>query len=257
MRAGWTPPGPPTGFPRIPGNEFAGVIDVLGEGVTGFTEGQHVLGFTVGSGHAEYVVVETGQVAPRPAALPWEVAGALSAAHTADSALRELAVGAGEVLLVHAAAGGVGSAAVQLGVRGGATVIGTAREDNHDYLRSLGALPVAYGPGLLDRVRELAPAGVDAALDGAGGDALEVSLLLVQDRDRILTLTEHRRAQELGIRVVRTGHTAARRAELAELVARGELAVHIRRTYPLAQAADAHRDVESGHGRGRVVLTTE
>lgn len=139
----------------------------------------------------------------------------------------------------------------------GATVIGTAREANHDYLRSLGAIPVGYGDGLLERVRAAAPDGVDAALDGAGGDALTVSLALIADRDRILTLVEHGRAQELGIRVTPNLRSAARLAELAGLHAEGKLRIHVRRTFPLARAADAHRDVETGHGRGKVVITVE
>lgn len=149
----------------------------------------------------------------------------------------------------------MGTVAVQLAVGWGATVIGTAREANHEYLRSLGAIPVAYGEGLADRVRAAAPDGVDAALDGAGGDALEVSLALVADRDRILTLAEHGRAAELGIRVTPNLRSAARLAELADLYARGNLRIHVRDTFPLKRAADAHHEVETGHGRGKVVLT--
>lgn len=149
--------------------------------------------------------------------MSWVEAGGFSAgAQTAHIALAELGqVGAGDTLLIHGAAGAVGTMAVQLAVQGGATVIGTAAEANHDYLRSLGAIPVAYGEGLLDRVRSLAPEGVDAALDGAGGDALTVSLALVPDRDRILTLVEHARAAGLGIRVTPNLRSASRLAELA------------------------------------------
>jgi NADPH:quinone reductase-like Zn-dependent oxidoreductase len=145
--------------------------------------------------------------------------------------------------------------AVQLAVLAGATVIGTAAPANHDYLRSLGAIPVAYGDGLLDRVRVLAPDGIDAALDAAGADALTVSLAVVRDRDRILTLVEHERAADLGIRVTPNLRSAARLAELTGLHAEGRLRMHVRATYPLERAADAHRDVETRHGRGKVVLT--
>jgi NADPH:quinone reductase-like Zn-dependent oxidoreductase len=139
----------------------------------------------------------------------------------------------------------------------GATVIGTAGESNHDYLRSLGAIPVAYGDGLLDRVRAVAPDGVDAALDGAGGDALTVSLAMVAHRDRILTLVEHDRAQELGIRVTPGLRSADRLAELADLHTQEKLRIHVRKTFSLDRAADAHREVETGHGRGKVVLTID
>ncbi|MGI5214762.1 NADP-dependent oxidoreductase [Plantactinospora sp. CA-290183] len=260
LRAGWTPPGVTGGFPRIPGNEFAGVVDQIGPGVgaSGITVGAEVLGFGQLNCYAEYLVVPADQVTAKPPEMPWAVAGGFTAgAQTAHIALAELGLGKGDTLLVHAAAGAVGTVAVQLAVDRGATVIGTAREENHDYLRSLGAIPVAYGDGLLDRVRALAPDGVDAALDGAGGAALEVSLALVPARDRIVTLVEHARAPELGVRTTRNLRSAARLAELADLYAQGRLRIHVRRTYPLARAADAHREVESRHGRGKVVLLVD
>lgn len=141
--------------------------------------------------------------------------------------------------------------AVQVARMRGATVIGTAREVNHPYLRDLGALPVAYGEGLADRVRALAPGGVDAALDGAGGEALEVSLELVKDRDRILTLVEHDRAAELGVQITRGTRRADRLARYAALYAEGRLKFPVRRTYPLDRAADAHREIETRHGAAR------
>jgi len=144
---------------------------------------------------------------------------------------------------------------LQLAVLAGATVIDTAAPANHDYLRSLGATPVAYGDGLLDRVHALAPNGVDAALDGAGGEALTVSLAVVKDRARILTLVEHARAAGLRIRVTPNLRSASRLAELAGLHADGKLRMHVRATYPLESAADAHRGLETRHGRGKVVLT--
>ncbi|MGI5268233.1 NADP-dependent oxidoreductase [Nonomuraea sp. CA-218870] len=255
VRAGWTPPGLPGGLPRVPGNEFAGVVDQVGAGVTGVEPGAEVLGFSVLNCYAEYVVVGAGDVTPRPASMPWEVAGGLTAgAQTAELALDGIAVGAGDTLLVHAAAGAVGTAAVQIARMRGATVIGTAREANHPYLRELGAIPVAYGPGLADRVRALAPDGVDAALDGAGGDALDVSLELVKDRGRILTLVEHGKAADLGIQVTRGTRSAERLARYAALYAEGRLIFPVRRTYPLEGAADAHREIEARHGRGKIVL---
>ncbi|MET8388142.1 NADP-dependent oxidoreductase [Streptosporangium canum] len=257
VRQGWMPAGVSGDLPRIPGNEFAGVVDQVGEGVRGIAVGDEVLGFNLLNSYAEYVVVPAENVTAKPANMPWEVAGGFTAGtQTAHIALRQLGVGEGDTVLVHAAAGSVGTAAVQLARLWGATVIGTAREENHDYLRSLGAIPVAYGEGLLERVRALAPGGVDMVLDGAGGEALDVSLRLVKG-DRIVTLVEHDRAEELGVQLTRGVRLASRLAELAELYSDGALTFHVRRTYPLDRAADAHREVEAGHGRGKVVLAVD
>jgi NADPH:quinone reductase-like Zn-dependent oxidoreductase len=255
VRAGWTPPGVTGDLPRIPGNEFAGVVDQVGEDVTGVPPGAEVLGFSLLNCYAEYVVVGAGDVTAKPADMPWEVAGGLtSGVQTAEIALDGLAVGSGDTLLVHGAAGSVGTAAVQIARMRGATVIGTARTENHDYLWDLGATPVAYGDGLADRVRALAPDGVDAALDGAGGHALEVSLELVKDPGRVLTLVEHGKAAALGVRTTQGVRTAERLGRYAELYAAGKLKFPVRRTYELDRAADAHREVETGHGSGKVVL---
>ncbi len=248
VRAGWTPPGVPSGFPRIPGNEFAGVVD---EDPSGGRTGQEVIGFGQLGAYAEYVVVPADQLTSKPAGMPWEVAGGFSAgAQTAHIALREIGVGPGDTVLIHGAAGAVGTVATQLAVGWGATVIGTAAEAHHEYLRSLGAIPVAYGEGLLDRLR---PA--DAALDAAGGAALDASLELVRDRRRIITLVDHARAADLGVRVTPNLRSAERLAGLADLHARGGLRIHVRSSYPLERAADAHREIETGHGRGKIVLT--
>ncbi|MCG5215584.1 NADP-dependent oxidoreductase [Streptosporangium sp. KLBMP 9127] len=258
IREGWTPPEIATGFPRIPGNEFAGVVDQVGEGVTGVSLGANVLGFTQLTAYAEYAVVPADQITAKPASMPWEVAGGFPASvMTPHIALEEMGVGAGDTVLIHAAAGGVGSVAVQLARAWGATVVGTASEANHDYLRSIGALPVTYGEGLVERVRAVAPDGVDAALDGAGGDALTASLELVKDPHRIITLVEHERAADLGVRTTPRKRSAARLAEVARLYEEGRLRVHVRATFPLSRAADAHRLVATGHGRGKTVLIVD
>ncbi|AQZ71171.1 alcohol dehydrogenase [[Actinomadura] parvosata subsp. kistnae] len=256
VRAGWLPPYlGEVDFPRIPGNEFAGVVDQVGADVTGIAVGAEVLGFSRLFAYAEYIVVPATDVTAKPAAVPWEVAGGLtSGVQTAELAIDGMGLAEGETLLVHGAAGSVGTAAVQIARRRGATVIGTAREANHDYLRALGAVPVAYGEGLADRVRALAPGGIDAALDGAGGHALEVSLELVRDRARIVTLVEHGKAAALGVRVVQGERTAERLGRYARLYAEGAFAFPVRRTYRLEEAADAHREIETGHGQGKVVL---
>ncbi|WP_425425382.1 zinc-binding dehydrogenase [Amycolatopsis saalfeldensis] len=170
-------------------------------------------------------------------------------------ALEMIEAGRGDTVLVHAAAGSVGTAAVQLAVLRGATVLGTASETNQAYVRALGATPLVYGEGLRERIGAAAPGGIVAVLDGAGGEALDISLELVADRERILTLVDHGRAAELGVRLARADRSAARLAQLAARYAKGELRFPVRRTYPFADAADAHREIETGHGRGKVVLT--
>lgn len=244
----------PATFPQTIGNEYAGVVDEVGPGVTGVAPGDEVLGSTARDGYAGHVVVPASTVVGKPPELDFAHATALvAAAQTASGALRELRVGAGDTLLVHAAAGSVGTVAVQLARLAGATVIGTAGPANHDYLRGLGAVPVAYGEGLVDRVRTVSPGGIDAALDAVGGAAIPASVALVADRDRIGTIVDDRLAAEYGIRVVRAGRSPARLAEVVALAARGRVVMPVR-AYPLSDVVAAHRAVESGHGRGKVVL---
>ncbi|MCV4232677.1 NADP-dependent oxidoreductase [Virgibacillus sp. LDC1] len=253
--SGWAPPGVTLRMPQILGNEFAGTIDQVGEGVTGFVVGEDVIGWSVLACYAEYVVVSTDQVVRKPDSMPWEEAGVLTASgQTAHTALGTLGVGHGDTVLIHAAAGGVGSFAVQIAHAWGARVIGTASERNHDYLRSLGAVPVVYRPGLVDRVKAAAPEGVSAALDAAGEEALRASVELVGDRSRIGTIVAFDRVEELGVRAIRSQRSKDRLAELVQLYEQGELKIHVSRTFSLSEAAEAHRIVESGHVRGKVVL---
>jgi enoyl reductase len=245
----------PVTFPQVLGNEFAGVVDQVSDGVAGIGAGDEVLGFAFLQSYSEVLVVGVDQIVPKPAAMPWEVAGALSAAgQTAYHALRALQVRAGDTVLVHAAAGGVGTVAVQLAREWGARAIGTASPRNHDYLRSLGAEPVAYGDGLAERVRALAPDGVDVAFDAHGGpEAMDVSLALVADRGRIGTIANFGAARH-GITVVRGTRSAETLATLADLYAAGRLRIHVSDAVPLLRAADAHREAETGHVRGKLVL---
>ncbi|WTW97292.1 NADP-dependent oxidoreductase [Streptomycetaceae bacterium NBC_01309] len=248
-------------LPRVPGNEFAGVVDAVGTGVTvnplgaELSVGTEVVGFSILNSYAEHIVVPAEHVTVKPVGMPWEVAGGLnSGTQTSSIALEMLGVKTGETVLVNAAAGNVGTIAVQLARELGAKVIGTAREENHAYLRELGAIPVAYGPGTADRLRAAAPDGIDALLDGAGGASLDAALELV-DAARVITLVDHHRATAGGIRTTDASlRHVSRLAHAAELYARGALKVHVRRTYPLARAADAQREVAVGHGRGKVVL---
>ncbi|MFD7062163.1 NADP-dependent oxidoreductase [Streptomyces sp. NPDC059906] len=249
----------PVEFPQIIGNEFAGIVERTGPEAAGFAPGDEVLGFAVLQSGTEVLAVGADQITGKPPELSWEVAGSLSAVgQTADIALAELRVGPGDTVLVHAAAGGVGSLAVQLVRERGGTAIGSAGEHNHDYLRSLGALPVAYGPGFADRVRALAPDGVDAALDCHGGpEALAVSLELVADRARIATIANFRAAAQEGIVMPRVVRSAERLAALAALCAEGRLRPHVEAVLPFAKAAEAHHRLEQGHVRGKLVLVPD
>jgi NADPH:quinone reductase-like Zn-dependent oxidoreductase len=247
----------PVTFPQTLGQEYAGVVDQVGTGVTGVAVGDEVLGSTTLNGYARHVVVAAEGAVAKPPELDFPAAVAfVAAAQTASGALRELKVTEGDTLLVHAAAGSVGTVAVQLGQLWGATVIGTASPGNHEYLRQLGAIPVAYGDGLVERVRELAPGGVTVALDAIGGAAIAASVELVADRDRIGTIVDDRLAAEYGIRVVRAGRSPARLAEVIALAAQGTLVMPVR-PYAFGDVVEAHRVVESGHGRGKVVLVVE
>ena len=245
----------PVSFPARIGNEGAGIVEAVGEGVLGFVSGDEVLGPAAGA-YAEQVLFAADLIARKPEMMPWGEAGALSASgQTASTALEDLEVASGETVLIHAAAGGVGHLAVQLARQRGALVIGTASERNHEFVRSLGALPVTYGPGLVERVRALAPGGVDAALDGAGGDALDASIELVGKRERIGTIADQAGAARLGVRAIGTRRSAERLRELTELYAHGQLRVAIWKEFPLAEAAAAHEYAESRKAFGRVIIT--
>ena len=246
----------PAQFPQRLGNEFAGIVDSVGEGVDGFATGDEVLGWAMLSSHADHVVAGEHEIVLKPQGMPWAEAGVMSASgQTAATALRLLGVSAGDTVLVHAASGGVGSFAVQIALARGARVIGTASERNHGYLRELGAAPVTYGDGLAGRVRELAAGEVTASLDASGTlEALQASLELVPDKNRIGTVAYQPAAEQLGVRRLSTERSAEQLRDLTDLYAAGRLRAHIEHAYPLEQAADAHRAVETGHVRGKVVL---
>jgi NADPH:quinone reductase-like Zn-dependent oxidoreductase len=258
VRRGGFPPGPALPLPLVPGNEFAGVVDQVGDGVTGVPAGAEVLGFSTRGSYAEYIVVPADQAVRKPAGMPWEVAGAFSGtAQGAHLAVEQMGVGPGDVVLIDAAAGGLGTMAVQLAaLRGAKTVVGTASPANHEYLRSLGAVPVQYGDGLVERIRAVAPGGVDAAL-GAGLDGLRAAVAVAVDRDRVVPMVFSDEHAALGLRDWTGVRSAARLAEMVALHEGGALAVHLRAVLPLDRAADAHSDVEGGHGRGKVVLAID
>ncbi|MFI7294838.1 NADP-dependent oxidoreductase [Streptomyces sp. NPDC050121] len=246
-------------LPLVPGFDVAGVIEAVGPGVTEFSAGDEVFGYVrteqVQHGtYAEFVAAPVHTLAGRPASLTWQQAAGLPLVGlTALQSLSRVGVRSGETVLVHAAAGGVGSVAVQIAVARGARVIGTASEGNHEFLRSLGAEPVVYGDGLAERVRELAPEGVDAAVDCVGGDAVVVSQELLKDPSRVASIVDPEVTQRGGHQVW-TQPVPSDLAALASLADAGELTVHIDRVLPLAEAADAFRLSETGRVRGKIVL---
>ncbi|WP_434445996.1 NADP-dependent oxidoreductase [Lentzea sp. E54] len=252
IRNGWMPQMTPP-FPVTPGSEVAGIVDEVGEGVTGVTVGDSVLGWSATGGYAEYAL--SGDFALKPADLDWDTAAALPVAvETSVRVLDELKAGEGDTLLVHGAAGVVGAVGVQLAVARGATVVGTASPANHDFLRSLGAIPVAYGEGLGDRVRAAAPQGVDAVYDAAGQGDLPLSIELRGGTDRIVTIADPQ-ARELGVTFSGGGAPfGSRLGEYARLVVDGKLTVRVARSLPLADAARAQELVATGHAAGKVVL---
>ncbi|KIF75964.1 NADPH:quinone reductase [Streptomyces sp. 150FB] len=258
VRHGWMEQAFHTPLPAVPGTEVAGVVDETGEGVTGFAVGDEVVGWAKGGSYAQHAL--TGVIAHKPAALSWEQAvGIPVAGETSARVLDLLDVKEGETLLVHGAAGAVGSVAVQLAVARGATVIGTASERNHDFVRSLGATPVTYGDGLVERVRALAPQGVDAVLDTAGKGALPDSIeLRGGTTDRVVTIADMA-AGDLGVTFSSGGIPPEKqRAGLAEhltLAADGALHVRIGERYALADAAKAQAESEAGHAAGKLVIT--
>jgi NADPH:quinone reductase-like Zn-dependent oxidoreductase len=245
-------------FPQTTGQEYSGVIDRLGEGAaeSGLAVGDAVLGSTMLDGCSELVCVPASTVVRKPDRLDFPTAAALVAAsQTASGALDELGVADGDVLLVHAAAGSVGTVATQLARIRGARVVGTAGPANHAYLRQLGATPVAYGEGLVEAVRAtgLTPT---VALDAAGGEAIAQSVTLGIAPDRVGTIVDDKSAAEHGTRVVRAGRSPERLAEVIALAARGRMTMPVR-AYPLTDVVAAHTAVESRHGRGKVVLILE
>jgi NADPH2:quinone reductase len=260
----------PARLPMRLGREAAGVVTGVGDGAEGpagpLRAGDETVAYPIAGAYADDVTVPASSVVPNPTTLSFEEAsGMMLTGATATHALAVVRIGAGETVLVHGAAGGVGLMAVQLAVLAGARVIGTAREGGHGLLREFGAEPVTYGAGLEERVRTLAPGGVDAAVDCAGGDeALDVSLALVADRGRIVTIVASRRAFDAGIKVIGgapgadpgTEIRSAARLELARLAEGGKLRVVVAAVYPLAEAAAAHRALATGHTHGKIVLAT-
>ncbi|MFI5782175.1 NADP-dependent oxidoreductase [Nocardia sp. NPDC051570] len=248
----------PATFPSGEGSDFAGRVIALGAGVSGIEVGGEVLGFVENrSSHASQVVVPADQVTPKPAGLSWDVAGALFVAGTtAFAAVRAVSPEAGDTVAVSGASGGVGSLVVQLLRARDVTVIGIAGPAKHEWLRSKGVTPVAYGDGLAERLRAAAPDGIDAFVDTYGSGYVELAVELGVQPERINTIIDFAAVEKFGVKA--EGNAAADTidvlAELADLAAAGTLEVPIAATYPLARVRDAFRELEGDHTHGKIVL---
>jgi NADPH:quinone reductase-like Zn-dependent oxidoreductase len=246
-------------LPQRTGGEVAGVVDELGDGVTDVAVGDRVFGFASGfDGAAELAL--SAEYAPIPPSLDFAGAAGLPVAvETAVRTLDLVGVGAGSTVVINGAAGAVGNSAVQIAVARGARVIGTASPRNHDYLRSLGAEPTTYGEGLAERLRELAPDGIDAAVDAAGGGALPALVELAGGPEHVVTIADYAGAQATGVRFSAGADPGVARAvhalkDIGELIEDGRFTLTVAQTFPLDQIAEAHWLSETGHVRGKLVL---
>lgn len=248
----------PATFPSGQGSDLAGVVADLGPQVRGFAVGDEVLGFTHHrASHAEFVLADDVNVVHRPQGLSWEVAGSLYVAGTtAYATVFAVDPGPADTVVVSGAAGGVGSLAVQLARRRGATVIGLASPRNHAWLADHGVIPVEYGEGAADRIRKAAGGTIDAFIDTFGAGYVELAVELGVRPERINTIRDWSTAAKVGARTYGEGSAASAvvLGELARLAARGELDVPIARVYPLADVRDAFRELEQGHTHGKIVL---
>jgi len=248
----------PATFPSGQGSDLAGVVEEVGPGVSTWSVGDEVIGWvdTRGS-HANLVAVPVEHLVQRDTDVPWEVGGGLFVAGvTAYSSVRAVAAGSGDTVVVAGAAGGVGSLTVQLARLAGATVIGLASERNHPWLADRGVIPVAYGDGVADRIRAVAPGGVDAFIDTFGNGYVDLAIDLGVATDRINTIIDRAAAARTGVKTDGSieSSSADVLGELAKLVAAGDLEVPIAATYPLAEVRAAYRELVQRHTRGKIVL---
>ncbi|SDU90206.1 NADPH:quinone reductase [Microlunatus sagamiharensis] len=258
IRQGFLDEVAPSTFPSGQGSDLAGVVTAVGGPGTGLAVGDEVLGYSWNrDSHASAAVVPASQLVAKPAGLSWPVAGSLYVVGaTAWAAVAAVEPRQGETVVVSAAAGGVGSLAVQLLRRRGVRVVGIASERNADWLRSQGVEPVAYGDGLADRVRAVAPDGVDALIDLHGPEYVDLALELGVAPARIDSAISFARAAEVGAKTEASIAGTSREVltELAELAAAGDLVVDVAATYPLEQVREAFTALETGHTRGKIVL---
>ncbi|HYZ15266.1 MAG TPA: NADP-dependent oxidoreductase [Candidatus Acidoferrum sp.] len=250
LHASW-----PATFPSGEGSDLAGIVTKAGSGVAAIAAGDEVIGFTDRrASHAEYVVVEAQNLTAKPTDVSWEVAGSLAVAGgTAYAAVHAVSLKPGDTVAVSAAAGGVGSIAVQLARLAGAHVIGIAAPNNHDWLSAHGITPIAYGPGLADQLRAT---GINALIDAHGGGYVKLAIALGVAPDRINTIVDFDAVDEYGVKSEGSaaGMNAQVLAELAGLIASGKLDVPIAATFPLDDVREAFALLEQGHTRGKIVL---
>lgn len=243
-------------LPQTMGYEAAGIVDELGGMIAGTAVGDRVFGFCAdGAAQAELAVLT--HYAPIPSSLDFDVAASLpSAIETAARVLDQLSVTSGVTLLINGASGNIGAAAIQLAVARGAHVIGTASPAKHEFLRSLGAEPVAYGEGMTDRVRALASGGVDLALDVAGNGILPKLIELAGGLEHVITVADFSGARQYGVRFSRgdDGRALYALSEISELITAGRFKGPAVQTFPLAEVAQAHRVGEEGRATGKLVL---
>ena len=260
IREGYLQGAYPHQLPLVPGWDVAGTVEAVGPAVRELAVGDEVLGYVrkdlvSGGAYAELVSASVRHLARKPASVSFVAAAGLPLAGlTALQSLDAVGVSDGDVVLVHAGAGGVGHLAVQLAVARGARVIATASERNHDFLRSLGAEPAAYGEGLVDAVRALVPGGVDAAVDYVGGDAIGQSAALAKDPARTASNVDPTAVAEVGGVYCFVRPDSAQLAALVAMLEDGTLRVEVQQVLPLEDAAEAHRVLEDGHVRGKLVL---
>jgi NADPH:quinone reductase-like Zn-dependent oxidoreductase len=249
----------PANFPSGQGSDLAGLVAEIGPGVDTVTVGDEVIGFTdERASHAEFVVVPADQLTRKPDTVTWEVAGALFVAGTtAYAAVRAVGLKPGETVAIAGAAGGVGTIAIQLAKRAGATVLGIAGPSNDEWLTAHGVVPVNYGDGLAGRLRDAAPDGIDAFLDFFGGGYVELAVTeLGIEPQRVDTIIDFPAIERFRVKGEGNAEGSDARvvAELAELIAAGELEVPVAAVYPLDQVKEAYRALEQRHTRGKIVL---
>ncbi|MFG3531339.1 NADP-dependent oxidoreductase [Streptomyces sp. NPDC047917] len=256
LRTGYVRPGSEIQpFPTVFGSEAAGVVEGVGPDVEGFAIGDEVFGNPLTGGYAEYTLLPVAVTAHKPDGLSFTDAAVLPVAvATAYDGVRQLGLAPGSTLLVTGAGGGVGAAAVQLARHAGIRVVGVAGAAKKDFVESLGAVHIASGPGLADRVRAVAPEGPDAVFDLVGGDTLRAVAPLLADPAALISAGDKPLAVELGGAAVERARNAAVLDEVAKLAATGALRTHVNRSFPLTGAGDALRAVESGHTLGKIVI---
>lgn len=248
----------PATFPSGEGSDLAGIIEEIGAGVEGFSVGDEIIGFTDNrASHADFVIVEASNLTRRPSNVSWEVAGSLFVAGTtAYATVRAVGVSRGDTVAISGAAGGVGSLAVQLAVRAGARVLALASSAHHQWLTEHGAIPISYGEGVAERIREASAGRLDAFIDTYGSGYVKIALDLGVPPERIDTIIDMEAVSKYGVKLEGSAYAANAQvlSELAALIDKGELEIPIAKTYPLENVREAYQDLAQRHTLGKIVL---